>query len=265
MAVLTRQAFKSSHWYTRDGAPMHRVPTADGTGDRAATVKDARRLGLLPSVTGILSVLDKPALGKWKCDQVALAALRTPKSPDESEGYWCERVCDAAFRQVDDAADLGSKIHAALESAFADLPWDASLSAYVVPVIAWKQKTGITVIEREKVLVNAAHGFAGTTDVLFRWGANGIGILDYKTKKTKPGEAVKTYEEHSMQLAAYAATYWGEAELGRVLAANIFISSTEPGRMEVCKSGDLPAHFEAFKACAAIWRYQKGYDPREVR
>ena len=76
------------------------MPTADGTGDRAATVKDARRLGLLPSDTGILSVLDKPALGKWKCDQVALAALLTPKSAEESEGYWCDRVCDAA--------DLGS-------------------------------------------------------------------------------------------------------------------------------------------------------------
>ena len=52
MAILTRQAFKGSHYYTRGGVPAHRVPTADGTGDRAATVIDARRLGLLPSVTG---------------------------------------------------------------------------------------------------------------------------------------------------------------------------------------------------------------------
>ena len=120
----------------------------------------------------------------------------------------------------------------------------------------------LRIVERELALVNHAEGFAGQSDVFFRYGKNGVGILDYKTRKTKPGEVVKAYDNQSMQLAAYAATYWGEDRIGDVLAANVFISSTEPGRMDVVKHTNLSADWEAFKLIAALWRYQKGYDPR---
>jgi hypothetical protein len=65
-----------------------------------------------------------------------------------------------------------------------------------------------------------------------------------------------------MQLAAYAATYWGETEIGRVLAANVFISTTEPGRVEVVKHANPERDWQAFKLLAAVWRYVKSYDPR---
>ena len=57
----------------------------DGEGTRATTLADARKLGLLPSVTSIIGVLDKPALSNWKMDRAALAAVANPKQPDESE------------------------------------------------------------------------------------------------------------------------------------------------------------------------------------
>ena len=50
--------------------------------------------------------------------------------------------------------------------------------------------------------------------------------------------------------------------LGRVLAANVFVSTTEPGRVEVVKHANIPRDWEAFKLVAAMWRYLKGYDPR---
>jgi len=65
-----------------------------------------------------------------------------------------------------------------------------------------------------------------------------------------------------MQLAAYAAAFYGAAELPRVLAANVYISTTEPGRMEVCKHEDLPGLYEAFRNACALWRHLKQYDPR---
>jgi hypothetical protein len=61
------------------------MPTADGSGERPTTIRDAKRLGLYPSVTSILGVLAKPGLEKWKLDQVALACLRTPKQAEESK------------------------------------------------------------------------------------------------------------------------------------------------------------------------------------
>jgi hypothetical protein len=48
--------------------------------------------------------------------------LRTPKTAEESEDYWCNRVRNAAFEQVEQAADLGTMIHGALELAMAANP-----------------------------------------------------------------------------------------------------------------------------------------------
>lgn len=262
MAVLTKTKSPSSHWYYDDGRPAHKLPTSDGSGERPTTVKDAKRLGLFPSVTSILGILAKPGLEKWKLNQVALATLRTPKTPAESEDYWCTRVRNAAFEQVEQAADLGTMIHGALELAMAGEPYAEDLRPYVEPVLKWKQAVGIQIVERELRVVNRAHGFAGTTDVLFRFGRAGMGILDYKTRVTRPGEPVLAYDNQALQLAAYAATYWGEENIGRVLAANVFISTTEPGRIAVVKHEALARDWEAFKLVAALWRYLKGYDPR---
>ncbi len=263
MAILSKNKVSASHWYRDDGTPVHRLPTSDGRGERPTTLRDARRLGLYPSVTGILGVLAKPGLEKWKLDQVARASLRTPKMAEESEDYWCNRVRTAAFEQVEQAADLGTMIHGALEAAMAGEPYADDLRTYVEPVLAWKQQVGIEIIDRESRLVNKQHGFAGTADVLFRYGRNGIGILDYKTRKTKPGEDVQAYDNQAMQLAAYGATYWGEEHIGRVLAANIFISTTEPGRVVVVKHPDPTRDWQAFRMVAALWRYVNGYDPRK--
>jgi len=186
-------------------------------------------------VTSILGVLAKPGLEKWKLEQLSLACLRHPKQAEESEAYWCSRVRSAAFEQVEQAADLGTTIHAALEAAMNGEPYDPHLQPYVQSVLQWKASTGIEIVDREVRLVNKAEGFAGTADVLFRYGQFGMGILDYKTRKTKPGEDVVAYDNQAMQLAAYAATYWGPGNIDRVLAANIFISTTEPGRIEVVK------------------------------
>lgn len=263
MAILTKNQVKSSHWYTRDGVPMHRIAKADGSGDRATTITDAKRLKLLPSVTGVMGLLAKPALESWKMNQVALATLRTPKGEGEAEDYWCRRVRDAAFEQVEQAADLGSEIHAALECATAGEPWDEErFGVYVRPVLDFIAGEGITVTAREKRVVNGGHGFAGTTDLLFTDRDGRPGILDYKTKKTKPGEKVAAYDEHRLQLAAYAATEYGEERIGEVAAFNVFVSSTEPGRVEIIRHGDLTRDWQAFKMLASLWRYSKGYDPR---
>jgi RecB family exonuclease len=144
-------------------------------------------------------------------------------------------------------------------------PYAEDLRPYIEPVLAYKQAAGIQIVEREIKLVNRAEGFAGTADVLFRFGTDGIGILDYKTRKTKPGEVVVAYDNQAMQLAAYAATYWGPENTERVWAANIFISTTEPGRVEVVQHKALARDWQAFRMVAALWRYQKGYDPRQAK
>lgn len=263
MAILTKgKQTPASHWYTREGQPAHAQPKAGGAGERPTTITDARRLGLVPSVTTILSIIGKPQLEKWKVTQGILAAGKNPRQEAESEEYWVQRVYDSAFQQVEDAAEKGSAIHAALDAAMAGEPVPEDVRVHVQPVLDWMSATGIEVAERETLVVNLADGYAGRADVFFRFGKRGIGILDYKTRKTKVGERVTPYDGQGMQLAAYAAAFYGVEALPRVLAANVYISTTEPGRMEVCKHEDLPALYEAFRNACALWRHLKQYDPR---
>jgi hypothetical protein len=42
----------------------------------------------------------------------------------------------------------------------------------------------------------------------------------------------------------------------------VFVSSTEPGRVEWVHHGDLTPDWGAFRLLCGLWRHLKGYDPR---
>jgi len=269
MAVIPKDNPRwASHWYGADGRPCHNMPLKSGDGERATTIRDAKTLGLFPSVTNVLGVFAKPGLDTWKLEQVALASMRLTRSEGESDEYLSKRIIEEAFKQVEDAANLGSRIHEALDRYFVGEPIEEDIYPYVKPFIEWKQEHQLKFDAREIVVVNHEHGFAGRADIFFSWqaksGKRGVGILDIKSRKTKPGEAVRAYDEHVFQLAAYAATHYGADILPQVLAANAVISTTEVGRLEIIKHDPtrLTDAFRAFCAACDVWRFVKGYDPR---
>lgn len=266
MAILVEnKTTGGGHWYKPDGTPLHQVPKADGSGLRDTTLADAKKLRLLPSVTGITDIVAKPALMNWKAAQVAAAAFESPPTGDESAEYFIERVIAASQQSVAGAADLGSRVHDALEKLLTigtdGVP--ADMWAYVEPVLAWKKASGITYNEIETVLVNVEVGYAGRCDVLGRDATGAPVVIDYKTRKTKPKQPCKPYDTQGMQLAAYAVAHYGEDMLPQVKAWNVYISTTEVGRVEGYQHESLLPHWEAFKAAAILWSHIKGYDPRQ--
>jgi hypothetical protein len=66
-----------------------------------------------------------------------------------------------------------------------------------------------------------------------------------------------------MQIAAYGATFWA-TRWPAVVGGNIYISSTEPGRIELIPYDNerLQREWEVFKSCCLIWRHLEEYDPR---
>jgi len=140
--------------------------------------------------------------------------------------------------------------------------YDPAMAVYVEPVLAWKRETGILIAEREIRLVNTEHGFAGTADVMFRYGENGIGILDYKTRKTEPGKAVGAYEDQAMQLAALCRDVLGRGECRPGVGGECVYQHDGAGASGGGEAQERRADWQAFKMIAAIWRYLKGYDPR---
>ena len=240
---------------------MHVVPNKSKGGMRPTRISDARVLGLLPSVTTILKVAAKPQLDQWKERQVAKAALEYVRNPtEEITDELLDKIRENAFKQVSEAADLGTNVHAALEAHFSDLPYDPAYDLYVKAVDQKFQDEGIHVIQREITLVNKEYGFAGKADLVFD-SPKGLGIGDHKVRRSKPQYAMEPYDDQSTQCAAYCKTHFGDVA-GRC-AFNCYISSTEPGRVEVCWYDDakLSREWEVFKAYCTIWQNRNSYNP----
>jgi hypothetical protein len=266
MAILSEsKSVDGGHWYRPDGTPCHQLPKKDGSGLKSTTLADAKKLSLLPSVTGYTSIVDKPALLNWKATQVALAAFENPPQEDETVEYFCERVIGASKSETVAAQIIGTQVHKALEALLTDGPSAVpeGMWPYVSPVMEWKQKNKITYDAIEVVLVNHEHGYAGTCDALAHDADGNKLVIDYKTKKTKAGQKITPYDTQGMQLAAYAVAKWGEDALHSVHGYNVYISSTQVGRVEAYKHDSLVPHWEAFKAACILWRHVKGYDPRQ--
>ena len=269
MAIVTAKPKRGGggHWYDEKGKSMHTVPRKSGEGERNTNLKDAREHGLFPSVTTILGGLfAKPGLERWKQNQLLRIAHESPAKKGESFEAFADRCLVMQEKPTEDAASFGTRIHDAIEKYFEGYPIDDELLEYVKPAFDWKQENQLRFIEREKTLVNLEEGFAGTVDIV------GLGedgqkfVIDWKTRKTKPGVKLASYDFQIHQIAAYAATYWGadavNAEL--VTGANCFLSSTEPGRFEVIKytPAELKEAWAVFRSACQIWRSLKGHDPR---
>lgn len=256
----------SEHWYTPMGASAHEIIGKSTGRPRPTNIKDARELGLLPSVTTVLGVVAKPELDKWKQEQITKAAHKHLSSGPvvaEWEVYH-GKIIEAAFQQVDDAADLGTRIHKALENALQGLEWDRTLAVYVDATVKRLKADGIVLHAHEVRLASTLFGYAGMTDGAYTR-ENRRGILDFKTRKTKPEYAeVKPYSGQPTQIAAYHRAHYGPIIQDGSEGCNVFISTTEPGRVEICyyNGTKLTQEFEVFQHILAVWRHLKGYDPR---
>ena len=66
---------EAGHWYTLEGKPQYTV-IGKNKKERNTTLRDARQLNLVPSVTTILDVAAKPGLVNWLINQ-GIHAART--------------------------------------------------------------------------------------------------------------------------------------------------------------------------------------------
>jgi len=232
---------------------------------RATTIADARKLNLLPSSTTILGCLPKPQLDDWKFRQVTEWCSWNPMKPGEAMEDFHRRVMDGAFQQVGDAADLGTAIHKALECHFQGQGFDLAMQPYVDATDAWIDAQGLAFEGHELRLVSTKYGFAGTTDaIVSRDGC--AGILDFKTRKTKAGRPAEPWFGQKEQIASYVqAQFSGISDEN--FGVNVFISTTEPGRVEAAfyDADDLRQGWDTFQHAFAIWKAMNQYDPAATK
>jgi hypothetical protein len=269
MIIVPRES--ASHWYFPDGTPLHEVPRADGKGERPTSLRDARKLGLFPSVTNVLGVISNPGLAAWKQEQAILAALTLPRHEDESLDDFARRVVTDMASEVKSAADRGSAVHAAIEG-YAQggwLPEDKEIARLFEPARQWFDAQVLQVHSVEIAAGNPEWGYAGRVDLVATLRSSGRPtVIDFKTQKTRRDKAGNfkplLHDTWPLQLEAYRqALICRDKGLADAAIASVVIGSTEPVPVvvKVWDDADKAGFFRAFLAARDLWVWQKNYCP----
>ena len=250
--IATRPS-ESNHWYAKDGTPMYSVPAKNGE-PRATTLRDAKKLGLLPSVTTIMKAAASPGLEAWKLNQMMLAALTLPRMDGENEESFIKRIQADSKDQARQAADRGTAVHAAIEKFY-----DGQIEADSLPYLeaVYKAVEGHFGSPRWAVEKSFAYnGYAGKVDMHTLEG-NGV-VIDFKTKEftSETLEKAAGFDENCTQLAAYRMGL----EIPNARCANVFVSVTEPGLVVVREwtQDELVRGWKMFDSLKNYWYAKSG-------
>ena len=201
---------------------------------------------MVPGVTTVLGVMNKPALVPW-ANKLGLSGIEVGK-------------------YVDGLAEIGSLAHAMILCHLHKEKPDLSDSSpnqvskaenCLCSFFEWEKQHTIEPMLLETPLVSETYGFGGTPDFVGRVDGQ-IEVIDFKT-----GKAI--YEEHLYQAAAYeqlvAERALSEALPGEVVGVDrlrilqIGRDETEGFSEKVIASWD--SHWGVFKACLDLYNARK--------
>jgi hypothetical protein len=254
MVAVLKDSFaaQSGHWYRPDGKPAYEIEGANGR-LRPTTLRDARKLGLYPSVTTILKAAAAPGLERWKIGNAILSALTLPRSEGESDESYIDRIVRDSEEQARKARDTGTEIHGAIEKHYLgrmhdDDPWTAHAYAAREEVEKW---AGPVTWDAERSF-SSRLGYGGKLDL----SCDGF-LVDFKTTD-KPLDGLKLWPDHRRQLAAYRMGLW----MPKARCAICYASSAAPGaRLIELGQDELVQGWDEFRALLEFWRAANNYFP----
>jgi hypothetical protein len=253
----------SGHWYRRVGQRVELVELVRLKNGKMAkpSLRHARELQLAPGVTTILKEAAAPRLERWKINQAVLAAMTLPRIEGESSDDFLARVGKDAAEHGKQAAEEGTRIHAAIESYYRGDEFGAAYMPHVMGVRDLLNR--VCGDQASPWLPEAACvsplGYCTKSDLHSHdW------VIDFKGKDgdQKQLDAMTTFDQHDMQLAATRAALESRLK-SHPRCAIVFVSRTHPG---ACSFIEIPEWklwrgMRMFDALLTYWQARNNYCP----
>ena len=155
----------------------------------------------VPGATGVLGILDKPALIQWAANKAAdhVAKNLKPGATKEEIASICAEAKKQHVRLKEEGGTVGSNVHELAQKLFMgqpiSVPDDKPTRNGLIALQAWLTENDVRPIDIEKVVFSKAAYFAGTFDLLCSLNGK-LTLVDLKTSSF-------VYDEHKMQLGGY--------------------------------------------------------------
>ena len=267
---------ESCHWYSHLGEPIDLVPYADAAkrlakGEphlREPTLADARKYGLLPSVSLMANQEPMPPpLMNWFRNLYvdATIAAYVPGMTNEE----MKAAVAAKCGEIEEAsAQRGTELHAAIQRDLAGDPYapdDPIAVKAILGVRQWIESLRLTAWYSERATARASIGLGGTIDFAASDpNAASIVIADFKSKVSESSFAkLKEWKhlpkKYLRQLAGYQLISNDEADAFYVLVISQTTGEVRP--IEIPEDRMVWAR-KSFMANFEAWVLANEYDPR---
>jgi len=252
---------ESVHWYTVNGEPRY-----------DATLREARRDNLLPSITTIeKKEITSHNLYTWAKEQLIMSALTLPRAEGESMDAFASRVVADSSEERNKSAVFGTKMHDLIDCHLTKKPvnWselDAREQSIILPAWEWIDKNLDLSLpfSSEKVFTHHGYGYAGRIDftgymyVGHTQGRKRV-VIDWKTQYTKNGKT-NHYDTWAIQLAAQeSAVMVGSKDYEPITCMNVIISTKQPGLIEayIWSDEDIARYEAVFRHALQIFQLRR--------
>lgn len=251
---------------------------------RDTTLRDARKMDLLPSVTTFLSdVIAKKNLQKWIKGRVAETGAQfimdmmsgtVSFDPNITKDQLVKMIINTSDIEVNEAAKFGSAVHDMVEeyALTRKEPTDPKLIEFFTPFKGWWDANVKKVFFAEVTVTGDI--YAGRMDLCAELVSGEILIIDWKTRKrgtprTKAEIAsglgkFATYETDIIQLCAYRKALMQRPDCPRIDGvANIFIDSVVASapHLHRWKDEDINRYTHTWNFFSQGWCWLKNYFP----
>jgi len=249
---------ESGHWYDSIGRLILECPNAKGDKMQATNLRHARKLQLAPGVTSTIKLLHAEQLVQWRIRQAVLAAKTLDQQPDEPDTEYLRRIDNDAATHARDAANEGTRIHAALEMHYRGEQHDSTYDSHVQAVSA--------LLLRE---CGKDAGWLPESGCIHPWGygtkadlvSERVGwLVDFKGVDGDQAalDGKRTYDSHAMQLAATRNCIAPELR-----CAIAYVSRDHPGAVSFVEvpEAELVQGLQIFRCLLGVWQAKNNYTP----
>lgn len=247
-------AQEGGHWYKANGEPCYEIEGKNGKA-RPTTLRDARKLNLYPSVTGVIRLMDAPGLTRWLVQTAIESALTLPRIEGETSDAFLIRVEADRKAQAEAARNRGTEIHGAIEKHYRNELGESSWSPWIVEAVGEINTVcGVQTWKPERSFADP-RGYGGKTDL-----HSGEWVLDFKTIDKDVPKTL--FDEHICQLAAYREGL----NIPGARAGILYVQRERPAAKLIEASAfDLDRGWEMFQALLALHRAKTGHKPGDQK